>query len=222
MLPPEVPIPPEEAHSHHHLAPTGNRWLDKMLPVSAILISLISLIVGIHHGNIMNEMARDNARAAEASVWPFLQLDAGNTRGNDAGNVYVDLVNKGVGPARVESFEFFYQGRAFADAQQLLKNCCFSGVPSGGTVRTQTADVAPGVIAAKETALVFQLPREGMATTVWDKYDSLRQRGAFSARACYCSVFDKCWKTDFKSAQREPVAACPAVKVQFQGVSAAK
>jgi hypothetical protein len=220
MLPPDVPIPAEEPHSHHHMPSTGLGWLDKMLPVSAIVISLISLGVGIHHGGIMNEMADNNARAAEASVWPFLQLDTGNTRGNDNGNVYADLVNKGVGPARIESFEFFYQGRAYANFQALLKDCCVAGVPNGSVVRTQTGQVAPGVIAPKEGALVFEMPRTPVSASAWDKFDALRLGQAFSARACYCSVYDKCWVTDFKSTKHAPVEICPAVKVRFQNAAA--
>jgi hypothetical protein len=217
MLPPEVSIPAEVPEGHHHFRSTGLGWLDKLLPVSAIMISVISLGVAIHHGGIMNEMAENNARAAEASVWPFVQLDTGNTRGNDQGNVYADLVNKGVGPARIESFEFFYRGRAYPDFMSVLNDCCMADVPNGGKFRTQTGQAAPGVIAPKEGALLFEMPRTGAAVSAWDKFDALRGAGAFSARGCYCSVYDKCWVADFKSAKRTSVGgSCPAVKVQFQ------
>jgi hypothetical protein len=38
---------PEGEHHHHHH--TGNRWLDIVIAVSAVIISLISLFLAIQH-----------------------------------------------------------------------------------------------------------------------------------------------------------------------------
>jgi hypothetical protein len=220
MTPAEMtPLVPEEGHTHHHGHATGYPFLDKAMPISALLVSMISLGVAVHHGGIMNEMARNNERAAEASVWPFIELDSGNTRGSDTGTIYYDLANKGVGPARIESFEFFFRGRSYTSAQQLLLDCCFDGLPKDQSVRTKTGLSAPAVIAAKEANLVFELPRTPGTASVWDQFERHRRAGAFSAKGCYCSVFDKCWTTDFHSATRTEVASCPVAKVQFQGLN---
>ena len=51
-----------EPEIHHHPHRTGHRLIDLAVPVSALAISLISLIIGIHHGHTMGEMAQENAR----------------------------------------------------------------------------------------------------------------------------------------------------------------
>lgn len=43
--------PEVEAHARH--AHTGVRWLDVSLGLSAFAVSLISLVVAIHHGHTM-------------------------------------------------------------------------------------------------------------------------------------------------------------------------
>ena len=44
-------IGPDLETSHHHHHHTGRAWVDVVIAVSAILISLISLIVAIENGN---------------------------------------------------------------------------------------------------------------------------------------------------------------------------
>jgi hypothetical protein len=220
MTPTEPPpIPAEEVHAGHHPHSTGHPFLDKALPISALLISLISLGVAVHHGGIMNEMARNSERASEASVWPFVELDSGNTRGDGSEMIYFDLANRGVGPARIESFELFYRGKPYATLGQLLADCCNDGVAKDATYKTTTGSTAPAVIAAKEKTLVFEFERKTIPQSVWTQFERLRQDGALSAKACYCSVFDKCWTTDFTSAKRTVVAQCRPPEVQFLGLN---
>ena len=216
MLPTDIPIPAADSHTHnHHLPLTGNSWLDKILPFSALAISLISLVVAIHHGTIMNEMAKANAKAAEASVWPFLTVDSGNYMNGNA--VYMNMKNVGVGPARLESFQLFYQGKAFGQFTDLLSACCMTSQSDmQGIRKIMTGSTAPSVIASKESASVYSWPQQKDKLDVWKKLDHLIQTNGFKLRGCYCSVFDQCWTTDFVTTHPTPVASCTVKGIQFQ------
>ena len=69
---------PEHEVHHHQAHRTGHRLLDLAVPVSALLISVVSLVIGIHHGRTMQEMAQANARLVQANSWPLLQYATGN------------------------------------------------------------------------------------------------------------------------------------------------
>src|SRR4030095_5166685 len=111
---------PEHAVHHQHAHRTGHRLLDLALPVSALLISVVSLVIGIHHGRTMQEMAAGNARLVQANSWPLLQYATGN--GNDKGEPEITLKveNAGVGPAKLISLEIFQGERLIRTPRDLV------------------------------------------------------------------------------------------------------
>lgn len=56
-----------EPEVHHHTHRTGHRWVDFAVPFSALAVSVISLVIGIHHGHTMQKMADENARLVQAN-----------------------------------------------------------------------------------------------------------------------------------------------------------
>jgi len=95
-------------HPHQHSAHTGHRWLDIVLALSAMFVSLVSLVLAIGHGRTMERMAEANARMVQANSWPFVAFETHNV--DDHGNADVRLVlrNQGVGPARIQTLEMWY------------------------------------------------------------------------------------------------------------------
>lgn len=220
MVQTQDPLPAAETHGHHHMSPTGISWLDKILPFSALAISVISIGVAVHHGEIMNEMAKANERAAAASVWPSLITDAGET---DKQTLYLSILNSGIGPARVESFQIFFKNEPMSDINMLIKKCCNDEFPKGKySVPIKFSTVAPNVMGPKDKIAVFEWTSTPEANEAWLKFGQLGQSGAFQLRACYCSVFDQCWETNFQTSRPKPVAQCTANVVQFQGNNFAK
>jgi len=92
-------------HAHPH--GTGHRWLDLSLAASAMCVSLVSLVVAIHHGRTMERMAEANARLVAANSWPFLGYSTGNVGPDGRNKIDLKVVNDGVGPAKIESFEIW-------------------------------------------------------------------------------------------------------------------
>src|SRR6185312_3394834 len=99
-----TPEPEVHHHPHHR---TGHRWVDFAVPFSALAVSVISLVVAVHHGRTMQEMAQANARLVQANSWPLLQFTTGNANDKGEPEITLKVENAGVGPAKLVSLEIF-------------------------------------------------------------------------------------------------------------------
>jgi hypothetical protein len=97
--------PPEAPHSHP--SHTGHRWLDIVLGLSAMFVSVVSLVVAVEHGRTMERMADANTRMVDANSWPFVEFDSHNVDAQGNADVRLVLTNDGIGPARIETFELW-------------------------------------------------------------------------------------------------------------------
>ncbi len=193
---------PELEHHHHHHH-TGRRWLDMVLAVSAVVISLISLFLAIQHGRVMERMV-------EASTWPYVSMGTSTANPDGTHHITVWVVNKGVGPARVDSLEVFYQGVAQPDPQGLLGAIVKPSDP-GHKFSVLKSDVIDNVLSAKDTVNIVDLPPND-----YDPAEYLRLARAVSDlefRVCYCSVFEECSVLDSRKSPR-PFAVKACVKPQ--------
>ena len=77
---------------------------DKIVAMTAMFISIMTLIIFIRQTNIMDTQSH-------LSVMPYLLLDRSNNGKNKT--VSVDFVNHGVGPAIVESRKIYYKGKTY-------------------------------------------------------------------------------------------------------------
>src|ERR1700678_4321272 len=108
-----------EHHHHHHEHKTGLSWLDLAIALSAILISMTSMIVTVVHSRALERMADANARLVEANSWPFLAYNTDNGE-----KIGISIVNDGVGPAKIETIEVKWAGKPKPNAVEFLKACC--------------------------------------------------------------------------------------------------
>src|SRR5690349_864171 len=104
-------------------------WLEGAAAGVALLVSLISLWVGVRTEQANREMVDANYRMVAAASWPFLQLDSGNGNENGQPTISLELQNAGVGPAKIRTFELFWKGHAYRNAKELLQACCASHQP---------------------------------------------------------------------------------------------
>ena len=205
-VPIEAPLHVGSDDIHAHPRHTGHRWLDLIIALSAISISVISLFVAIEHGQTEKKLVAANS-------WPFLTY-ASESDGIDPGHrqVIMRLENNGVGPARVQTVSVMLDGRPIRSRDELMRTCC--DVVPGQSVARQ---VALGLFS--ENAMVGVLPARSNTTFLaWRQTqaggDALarldRARRHLTFKACYCSVLDECWTTDLRSTTTPtPVAACP-------------
>lgn len=204
-------------HPHQHSAHTGHRWLDIVLALSAMFVSLVSLVLAIGHGRTMERMAEANARMVQANSWPFVAFETHNV--DDHGNADVRLVlrNQGVGPARIQTLEMWYDKQPIASPLELIKACCETTpaerAGAGKTIWT-TGLSAPSILRAGDHSDFFSAPRAKDNGDLWAKFNV--ERDKVTVRLCYCSVFDECWIGSGVTTEATSVASCPVPKMSFR------
>ena len=125
-------------------------------------------------------------------------------------SVSVFLQNNGVGPAKIESLEIFYKGKALTSGGDFLTACC---TPAGQQRSHYVSGSAiDRVIAAKDGIVLFRTPKD-MRKAALDKIDATRHD--LRAQFCYCSVLDECWFRDSAKRKPERVKACPEPKTAY-------
>lgn len=215
---------PIESERHTAHSSTGIRWLDACLALSAFAISLISLIVAIHHGHTMQEMAAANARMVAANSWPFVQYETGNLGDQGLPEISMGLSNQGIGPARIERVELRYHDKPMRSTIELLTACCFKQEHDAETVLSRNnADLASGIVTspangkilgAHQELTLLQLQRTKTNMSVWDLLN--KERFQIQPRVCFCSVFDECWTTESRYAKPKRVTECPVDWVPYE------
>lgn len=199
-----------EAH-HAHPGHSGHRWLDIGLAVSAMFVSVISLFVAVEHGRTMERMAEANTRMVEANSWPFVEYDSHNV--DERGNAKIRLVltNQGVGPARIETFELWWDGKPVSSPLALLEACCGTTKPEG---TLSFGNTAPNILRAGEHEDFFAVSPNPGKFEFFDKLNA--ERAKITARVCYCSVFDECWVSSGLAVRANHVPSCPAPATPFR------
>jgi len=178
-----VDVEVEKPHVHH---PVGEHWLDKVLPISAIFISVVSIWIAYHHGQVMQELVHQNERLVEANSLPYLQV-----YGSDGPNgaVSLNVANQGVGPAKIATAEISVDGRPVERLNQLLTACCGPGDYSSVSSSTLLGRMLrPGDVVSYVEFREGGADRDEART-----FDLARQADRIQTRLCYCSVFDDCW-----------------------------
>jgi hypothetical protein len=210
---------------HHHASHTGHRWLDITLGLSAMFVSVITLVIAIEHGRTMERMADANMRMVEANSWPFVDFSTHNLSDSGAAQVRLVLTNEGIGPARIETFELWWRGKSMSSPSKLLKACCTPdpGHQQGDPV-ISLGLASPRILRAGEHIDFLSVGLAATGREVFGKFNS--ERDYIRTRVCYCSVFDECWikeggddllqKGESKLIHPEHVKTCPAPAAPYQ------
>lgn len=194
--------PEVESHHHHH---TGHKWLDIVLAGSAIVISVISLFLGIHHGKTMEKLV-------EANTWPYVMYAASNGNAQGEHLMSFQLVNSGVGPARIETFEVFYKDKPIASPRALFDACCgTSGKEAPLSTRSSVND---WVLPAREMITFLSVKPQNADPAVYAALEAAQD--SVQTRVCYCSVFDECWLRDSRKNKADLVKSCPTPPVKYR------
>lgn len=205
----------EAEHNGHDPLPRrprrASRWLESVVGACAILISAVSLYVAINAN-------RTQERMLAASVWPSLLFATSNASTEGEPQISFDLLNRGIGPARMRWAELRYAGTPVRDVGDLLARCCGAKLrdTEGARYPVVTSGVQNRVIGVGEWIPMLRMPRNDATARAWEALD--RERHRIELRACYCSVLDDCWLYDSDGTDPEPIAQCPAPgKVLWQG-----
>jgi hypothetical protein len=197
---------PETEHGHGHEHKTGIPWLDGIIAVSVIFISVMSLVVSIEHGRSMERMVDQNQKLVVASTLPLLTV--GGSMFDPVTNKPMErliLANEGVGPAIIYRFEIRYKGVAHTP-NELVSACCKQAMGKNGD-DSVFFNISGGILPARDTRDLITIKPHGSDDKLLSVFQNSRDDMSF--HACYCSVLDECWETDFAYGKRpQPVKEC--------------
>jgi hypothetical protein len=186
---------------------TGRDWFDLVAASAAIFISIVTLVIAIRG-------ERTQRGLLAANSWPFIQLS------EDQGLEYakLDVENAGVGPAKIITFEVFYQGQPVDSALDLLRRCCglpaaVSGQIPGPIVGFSYGEVFNNVLRPGEHIVALKLKKAGTQSQLFDRF--AHEMSAMSYSTCYCSVLGECWTSNLRDLVQVAVASCPVPRHPF-------
>ncbi len=183
----------EPSEVHHHF---GGRRLraDLILGGLALLLSTVSIALGI-------ENSRSMGRLVQANSWPIVEFETSN---NDVAgrNIALTLTNPGIGPARIKTFELFYNGKPMKNALSLMVACCAQGAK---WVPISSVPILHSVLPARGSVDFLSLSKDA-PVNMWRAFDAARWD--VRTRTCYCSVFNECWLRDSTRPEPDSVKQC--------------
>jgi len=199
-------------HGHgHHGHGSGIPWLDVIVGVSAIFISVVSLVVSIEHGRTMEKMVDQNQKMVEASTMPLL-MNSGNEYDAAGKPSFREILsNGGVGPAIVDRFEIRYKGVVYTDEMQLLRACCADALlnsQKNGRTQILYSNVSGTILPAHQELAFISIKPDKAGLELFDTFNKVRDSDDLTYRACYCSVLNECWETEFDHQRPQPVNEC--------------
>lgn len=204
-----------ESHPHHHPHGTGVRWLDIILGVAATIVSLVSLWLGLHSAHSMEKLVAANS-------YPYIELMRSNMSetplpGTDRHQLKVmyEMVNNGVGPARIEWVELTFKGKPMRNISELLNACC-SEARSVNDANQMDArgGIEGALVRAGGSVVMFTWVEPAAPSPLFTALH--RQMDQIKYSACYCSVFDECYTRSEEDHKPVPVKQCTAPAVPFQ------
>ncbi|MFY2763143.1 hypothetical protein [Arenimonas sp. MALMAid1274] len=183
----------------------GSRAFDLLMGLGVLLISVASLVIAVNAN-------RTQDRMLAASVWPSLMFGTSNVSDDGKPQIALDLLNRGVGPARTRWAEVAYDGAPLRNLDDLRARCCTDPV----SIESYSSGVQRRVLGADEWIQLVRVTREGVPEPLWRELEASLSKIRF--RACYCSVLDDCWLLDSDTDEPEPMDRCPTAPAVLWGV----
>lgn len=177
---------------------------EMLVGVSAVVIGVCALGVSLYETSLMREEQR-------AAVIPLVELSRSFflENGEDEGETLrltLNLENVGIGPARIQDFRVTVDGEpqpTWRAAMNALLGEDLSTPYVQSTINGRTIPV-------ERRVAMFDLRDSGVARRLLAEFERLD----FSA--CYCSVFDECWQTSYRTfGAATEVASCESSADSF-------
>lgn len=168
--------------------------VDRLLGLSAILISLLTLIIFIYQTNIIHQQSR-------LSVTPRLSFNVSQTQKDSS--VFFDLLleNKGIGPAIINSSMIIEKGKSYdLDMSEFWKER-YPELAKFGVFRSTSAVGKGSTLSAGESKILFSYELFDAAKfNTMSEYLTLDENGnfPFNIIIVYSSIYEEKWKIDYQ------------------------
>lgn len=193
------------------------RWFHVAVALSMLLSAGAALVSALKTSATMQALVDQNARLVKAGSTPILQFYTGNISPEGKVRLRIWVENVGTGPARIVWMKLKLKDQALEDVHELP--ALMAKLPDVPALSDKTfpfvrSTIQGHVLAAGHSRSMFEATRADM-----DDSDSQQLYGRLNERlhqvhaeACYCSVFDECWETDFGPQLPKVVARCEPPK----------
>jgi hypothetical protein len=165
---------------------------------AAVVVAVVALYVGWDQSRIIRNQQH-------ADVYPVVQIKTQNlTKTSDEGvpyrEVMFELFNAGVGPAFLENANWKIGTTNIKRVSDIVKS-----MPDGLTpVDQYQGQFSNMILAAGETAVVWQavFSKDEVSNALTN--DFMQQFWDMDMEICYCSLYERCWKSKFLAASARP------------------
>jgi len=157
---------------------------DRIVTVTAIFISLFTLLVFARQTSIIEKQSR-------LSVLPYLNMETGYNPDEDF--ITLTLNNYGVGPAIIEEMKIFYKGETYGmDFAAFLQNDFFRK-DSIAVLASASIDKGLAIPAGAERVAV-KFGGSGERYIKTEKFLRKLERNEFDYEIIYRSIYDDLWR----------------------------
>ncbi len=155
-----------------------------IVAVCAIVVSLATLVVYIYQARIMIHQAELMQSQQHMSVWPHLEsLTTVTSKNGIPTEAYIEVENKGIGPALVKKVVVKLDGKIIPN-RELLRT-----LMGADTIRVSTNPIETRVITPGEKIKAFYVTDPQLII----KLATIIKEKKFEYIICYCSVYNDCW-----------------------------
>jgi len=176
-----------------------------LVGVSAVIIGLCALAVSLYETSLMREEQR-------AAVMPMLELARSysidrNNPTAETSSLKLHATNVGIGPARILDFRVTVDGKPQPTWNAAIRELLGREQPLSYIQSTINGRTIP----PDRTIIMMDLNDIELVE------DILAEFGRFEFEACYCSVFDECWRSSYSvSGTGSAVESCEPSESSFR------
>lgn len=167
-----------------------------------VLTAVGAMVVGLAALFVAYDQARVMRAQQHAAVYPVLQVDGFQSSTPAHASLGIRVRNTGVGPALIESVTLYEDGVERADLSTYLDQ-----LPAG--YDTSWAALTGRSMAAGEEVTPIELVWARGDIALGDLINASQAWDHWEMEICYCSVFERCWRTSpVGGARAERVNQC--------------
>ena len=169
---------------------------DRIIGLSAMLISLLTLVIFIYQTNIMRNQSR-------LSVTPRFAFGTNVTVTDSMVTFSMSLKNKGLGPGIIESINIEHNGKKFKSNFEEFFESNFPEIYEFGDFTKSTILTVGGTLSAEEATELFEFEYPSKFTSQIMQLLELKEEDTFhnlpfTVEIVYSSIYEEQWQMSSK------------------------
>jgi hypothetical protein len=183
-----------EVHQPHGRHGGGGlpQWLELTIAGTALVTSICSIVIAIHHGHTMEKLVQANSI-------PYLigGFSTATPEGQEV--LSLDFLNRGVGPAHERSLRVRVDGQYVTNMDELIHKSLppeqaaeVAQARKDLVLKVLKNNVHTRFVPGSGEQLVFRITRNAENARYWDILEKSADK--WDVEYCYCSVFEDCWE----------------------------